>query len=153
MPYRLDTEERVHIYMDEFYCLSNFAAFRLTWKGVDWDTSEHAYQASKFTDPSVRHRIQFTRSAHAAFKIADAYRHIRRPDWESVRLDVMREIIRAKHEQHQYVKVKLLETGDREIVEDSWRDDFWGTGPDGTGQNWLGKLWMELRDEIRARDT
>lgn len=35
--------------------------------------------------------------------------------------------------------------GDRELVEDSWRDDFWGWGPNRDGKNMLGKLWMELR--------
>lgn len=46
----------------------------------------------------------------------------------------------------------LLEkmTGDRELVEDSWRDDFWGWGPNRDGQNMLGKLWMELRAELAA---
>jgi predicted NAD-dependent protein-ADP-ribosyltransferase YbiA (DUF1768 family) len=29
------------------------------------------------------------------------------------------------------------------------RDDFWGWGSDRTGQNMLGKLWMEIRTELR----
>ncbi len=62
----------------------------------------------------------------------------------------MRDILRAKAEQHEYVRRKLLATGDRELVEDSWRDDFWGWGPDRNGQNMLGKLWMEVRAELTA---
>lgn len=50
----------------------------------------------------------------------------------------------------QYVRRKLLATGDRELVEDSWRDDFWGWGPNRDGQNMLGKLWMEVRGEVTA---
>lgn len=57
----------------------------------------------------------------------------------------MRTIIIAKVEQHEYVKRKLIESGDKELIEDSWRDDFWGWGPDRDGQNQLGKLWMEIR--------
>ena len=45
---------------------------------------------------------------------------------------------------------KLIATGDRELIEDSWRDDFWGWGPDKDGKNILGKLWMEIREELRA---
>lgn len=60
----------------------------------------------------------------------------------------MKEIIRAKVAQHPYVKKKLIESGDRELVENSWRDDFWGWGPNKDGQNHLGKLWMEVRKEI-----
>ena len=44
---------------------------------------------------------------------------------------------------------KLLQSGDREIVEDSWRDSYWGWGEDRKGENMLGKLWMEVRKEIR----
>ncbi len=62
---------------------------------------------------------------------------------------VMKDILRAKVEQHEYVRRKLLETGDRELIEDSWRDDYWGWGPNKDGKNMLGRLWMEIRDEIR----
>ena len=62
----------------------------------------------------------------------------------------MKSILRAKADQHEYVRRKLLATGDRELIEDSWRDDFWGWGPNRDGKNMLGKLWMEVRDELRA---
>jgi hypothetical protein len=65
-----------------------------------------------------------------------------------VKVDVMRDILRAKVAQHEYVRRKLLATGDRELIEDSWRDDFWGWGPNRDGQNMLGKLWMEVRAEL-----
>jgi ribA/ribD-fused uncharacterized protein len=67
-----------------------------------------------------------------------------------VKVDIMRDILRAKADQHEYVRRKLLATGDRELIEDSWRDDFWGWGPNRDGQNMLGKLWMEIRSELRA---
>jgi hypothetical protein len=62
----------------------------------------------------------------------------------------MRCILCAKVEQHEYVRRKLLATGDRELVEDSWRDDFWGWGPTRQGQNMMGKLWMQIRHQLRA---
>lgn len=49
--------------------------------------------------------------------------------------------------QHPYVKKKLQQTGTRQIIENSWRDDFWGWGENKDGQNNLGKLWMQIRDE------
>ena len=61
----------------------------------------------------------------------------------------MLDILRAKASQHEYVRRKLLATGDRELIEDSWRDDFWGWGANRDGLNMLGKLWMEVRTEIR----
>lgn len=60
----------------------------------------------------------------------------------------MKEILILKINQHPYVKKKLLQTGTRQIIESSWRDDFWGWGECKDGQNNLGKLWMQIRGEI-----
>lgn len=140
-----NSEEKVFFYEREFYPLSNFSAFNLEWKGVLYMTSEHAYHSEKFTDPEIIEKIKNARSAHDAFKLSREYENMVRPDWLDVRVIIMEEIIRAKVAQHPYVKKKLLETGNREIVEDSWRDDFWGWGPNKNGQNQLGKIWMRVR--------
>lgn len=147
----LDTEQRVCFYEQDFYVLSNFSAFRLRWRERIFDTSEAAYHWEKFPGYiETQAKIRQAPSAHEAFKIAEQYRARRRPDWNDVRVDIMRDILRAKAEQHEYVRRKLLATGDRELVENSWRDDFWGWGPNKDGQNMLGKLWMEVRAELRA---
>lgn len=146
---KLDTDEQVFFYEQEFYVLSNFSAFRLKWRGLDFDTSEAAYHWEKFPyDWDVRRAVREARSAHDAFKLAELYRKRRRPDWEDVKIDIMRDILRAKAEQHEYVRRKLLETGDRELIEDSWRDSFWGWGANRDGKNMLGTLWMEVRAEL-----
>ena len=148
----LDTAERVCFYEQDFYVLSNFSAFTLIWRGHRFDTSEAAYHYEKFPrDQGVRQQILTAPSAHEAFKIAETYKKDRRPDWDAMKVGVMRDILRAKVEQHEYVRRKLLATGDRELVENSWRDDFWGWGPNRDGQNMLGKLWMELRADLRAQ--
>jgi predicted NAD-dependent protein-ADP-ribosyltransferase YbiA (DUF1768 family) len=43
----------------------------------------------------------------------------------------------------------LLETGDREIIENSPVDSYWGIGPDGRGENMVGKILMRLRKELK----
>ncbi len=162
----LDTPERVCFYEQDFYVLSNFSAFTIMWplsprEGVGrFDTSEAVYHWEKFNPdiPTSEQRyaqrlIREAPSAHVAFKIAAAHKSIRRPDWDDVKVGVMREILREKADQHEYVRHKLLATGDRELVENSWRDDFWGWGPNRDGQNMLGRLWMEVRAELRANTT
>jgi ribA/ribD-fused uncharacterized protein len=89
-------------------------------------------------------------SAHEAFKIAQANKYLQVEYWDEIKVPEMRGILRDKADQHEYVRRKLLATGDRELVENSWRDDFWGWGPNRDGQNMLGKLWMEIRAELRA---
>jgi ribA/ribD-fused uncharacterized protein len=146
----LDTQERVCFYEQDFYVLSNFSAFKIRWEDRDFDTVEQAYHWEKFKHLPGAMAIITARSAHDAFKMAQQMKSIRRPDWDDVKVDIMRKLIRAKVDQHGYVRRKLLATGDRELVENSWRDDFWGWGPIRDGQNMLGKLWMEVRDELRS---
>lgn len=146
----LDTNEQVFFYEQDHYYLSNFSSFALIWKGHRFDTLEVAYHWEKFAGVvnSVADAIHASSSSHEAFKIAEMNAFRRRTDWDYVKVDVMRLLLRVKVAQHPYVFRKLLETGNRELVENSWRDSYWGWGPNRDGQNMLGKLWMELRREL-----
>ena len=153
----LDTETEVFFYEQDFYVLSNFSAFNLRWKGNTFPTSEHAYHWEKFaghwdaTNAAGNIAVQVLNapSAHEAFKIAEGCKARRRPDWDDVKVGIMLDILRAKARQHEYVRRKLLATGDRCLIENSWRDDFWGWGPNRDGKNMLGTLWMRVRAELR----
>jgi ribA/ribD-fused uncharacterized protein len=76
-----------------------------------------------------------------------------RPDWEAVKVDVMRRAVRAKFTQHTELRAILLETADAILVEHTARDAFWGDGGDGSGRNVLGQILMEVREELRAPAT
>lgn len=150
MNHKLDTDSQVFFYEQDFYVLSNFSAFQLNWKGYYFPTSEHAYHWEKFEGHSdIQFIIRESTSAHAAFKNAEAHKQWRRADWDQVKVAAMYGILRCKAAQHEYVRRKLLATGDRELIEDAWRDDFWGWGPNRDGQNMLGRLWMQIRSEMR----
>lgn len=145
----LDTQEMVFFYEHDFYCLSNFSAFTLMWKNLRFDTSEAAYHHEKFPDnPALQHQIRTAISAHEAYKIAERWASERRKDWDVVKVEIMLEILRKKVSQHEYVRRKLIATGKRTLVEDSWRDSFWGWGKNIDGQNMLGRLWMHVREEL-----
>ncbi len=151
----LDTDTQVFFYEHDYYVLSNFSSFRVRYRGLDFDTSEQAYHWAKFADlggwdaEGAAMAIRYARSAHDAFKIAALNKIYRWPDWDSRKREVMKQILLAKVTQHEYVMKKLMDTGDRELIEDSWRDNVWGWGPNRDGQNLLGKLWMEIRAELR----
>lgn len=141
--------EKVLFYEGPWYAFSNFSSFAVFYNGRDCMTSEHAYHAEKFLDEKIIQEIMAARSAHDAKVIARKYQEFICPDWYVINLRVMEEIVRAKLEQHPYIRKKLLETGDAEIIEDSPRDSFWGRGPDWKGKNHLGKIWMKLRAELK----
>lgn len=157
--HRLDTDKQVLFYENDFYVLSNFSAFRAWWGPFSFDTSEHLYHWRRFflqggyEANAVAARIMHAVSAHDAFRLAQDSKHLQYPNWDAVKVGEMRAILRDKAHRHEYVRRKLLATGDRELIEDSWRDAFWGWGPNRDGQNMLGKLWMEIRAELRAAEV
>ena len=141
-------DSRVLFYEGTRYFLSNFSAFKVVWRDVEWMTSEHAYQAAKFDDEEIVAHIRNATSAHEAKKIGRAHPGKERQDWNEVKVATMEEILRAKLAQHPYIQRKLRESGEWHIFENSPRDSFWGRGPDWKGENHLGKLWMKLRAEM-----
>ena len=149
----LDTEDCVFFYEQEFYVLSNFSSFQVDWRSRRFSTSEHAYHWESFwcrQGEVHRAKILDARSAHEAFSYAQQFKADRRTNWDDIKTKVMRGIICEKALQNPYVFKKLMESGDRKLIENSWRDDFWGWGPNRDGQNKLGELWMDVRAEFRA---
>ena len=90
-----------------------------------------------------------TESPMAAARLGRDHGRSIRSDWDAVRDEVMRKALRAKFTQHPALRDILLSTGQAEIVEHTKNDNYWGDGGDGTGRNALGRLLMEIREELR----
>lgn len=133
---------------DKYGCFSNFSQHAVIVNGKYYETTEHLYQASKTTNEKDH---EFVRTANSP-KLAKtrAYTVACVPNWESLRIEVMENAILEKCFQHQIIWAALLSTGDAELIEFSRKDHFWGQDIHGIGENWLGKLWMQLRNKIRA---
>lgn len=127
---------------------SNFAAFPFTLDGVIWPTSEHYFQAQKFTDEAYREKIRTTASPMIAARLGRSRAVPIRAGWEAAKLDVMRVAVSKKFAAHPSLTKLLLDTGDEELIEATSNDKFWGCGSDRTGLNWLGKILMEIRSEL-----
>jgi ribA/ribD-fused uncharacterized protein len=141
--------EPILFYGGKWGCFSNMSSYAVELDGKVFMTSEHAYQYSKFTDEEVKNKIFNARSGYDAKMIALENKSLTMTNWTEQSLEVMEKILRAKLAQHPHIREKLLETGDNEIIEASPTDAFWGWGPDKTGENHHGKIWMKLRSEIR----
>jgi ribA/ribD-fused uncharacterized protein len=134
----------------EYGEFSNFAAFPFVLGGLEWPTSEHYFQAQKFQQADYREKIRQTASPMIAARLGRSRSVPIRPDWEAVKLDVMRAAVFEKFRAHAKLAKLLLDTGDEELIEDAAGDGFWGCSKDGLGQNWLGKILMEVRQRLRA---
>ena len=145
--------------------LSNMSAHAITDEtGKRWPRAEHLFQAMRFpVDCPIREEIRAISNPMAAKMLAKsktAQMTVERGG--PVDLDNMRIVLRMKHAQHAAVRAALLATGQRLIIEDCSRRRsasglFWGAWldtsaeiPTWRGQNWLGRLWCEIRDAGKA---
>jgi type I restriction enzyme, S subunit len=146
---------------ERFGGLSNMAAgFPLFVEGVSIRTSEALYQACRFPHrPDVQAIILAEASPMTAKMRGKPYRQETRPDWISVRVNIMRWCLRVKLAQNfREFSALLNSTGEMAIVEKKVKKtDFWGAKEteDGllVGQNILGRLLMELRQDVRSLDV
>lgn len=129
--------------------LSNFAQYGFITDNCWFDTVEHYYQANKFIGTGHYHIIRKAPTPKMAALAGRNPLRPLRPDWEDVKLNVMLDGIRYKFSYEDKIKDWILATKNETLVEMSSKDYFWGCGASGRGQNWLGKLLMIVRDELR----
>ncbi|MCB9599079.1 MAG: NADAR family protein [Sandaracinus sp.] len=133
---------------DDYGAFSNFAPYPIVLGGKRWPTSEHYFQAQKFLEPKEREAVRTAKTPGIAARLGrDRTKKLRR-DWESVKVGVMRDALRAKLTQHPEVLALLRSTGEATLVEHTENDAYWGDGGDGSGRNQLGRLLMALRAEL-----
>ncbi|OOE64886.1 hypothetical protein BZG20_13760 [Salinivibrio sp. IB868] len=127
---------------------SNFSRHPVFIDGVIWPTTEHYYQAQKFQSKKHREQIRCAASPMLAKSIAhQLLEQFGRTDWVKVRDSFMLTALRTKFSQHPDLADKLRNTGARLLVELTKNDEYWGDPGDGSGQNRLGQLLMQVRAE------
>lgn len=93
--------EFVGFYTREFYCLDNFSAFKVKYKGKTFSTMEHAYQYLKFekTDKKISDRIFNSYSPYEAQKIAHGNKDKADPKFAKNKVVIMERLLRLKLKQ------------------------------------------------------
>ena len=138
---------------DEYGCFSNFSRHRIFLKDKYWPTSEHYFQAQKFAGTEYEEEIRLAPTPMKAANMGRSRQRPLRKDWEKVKDEIMLEAVRTKFTQREDLKETLLGTGDAILVEHTKNDNYWGDGGDGSGKNMLGKLLMQVREEIREKEN
>lgn len=128
---------------------SNFSPHPVELNGRIWPTCEHYFQAQKFAGTEHEEAVRQAKSPMIAARMGRSRQRPLRGDWESVKDDIMREVLRSKFTQHPGLRSLLLHTDNAEIIEHTKNDGYWGDGGDGIGKNRLGQLLMELRAQLR----
>lgn len=125
--------------------LSNFYAALVDYEGLRYPSVEHAYQAAKTLDLELRLAIAQAPSAIEAKRMGGLARL--RPDWDSIKIGVMRDLLEIKFRDPD-LRARLLATQGALLSHKAPWDGFWGDGPNGRGQDLLGTLLMDLRDRL-----
>ena len=147
-------EDKVPLEIFAIY-FSPYSAHAIEVNGVIYPTTEHAYQCSRYTDEKIRSEILLARSPVKAWGISSTYKHLQIPEFKDkeYKLKVMKGLMRMKVEQHEEIRKALSDSKGKQIVKHITTyppgDGFWDDGEDGTGLNHMGRMWMEIRDELR----
>jgi len=147
-PARTNTAPITWILTGEWSALDNFYHSPIDMPGIgQCATVEHAFQAAKATDPEYRERIRLALTPGTAKALGRSREgHSYRRDWERARFGVMRTALELKFSTYPDLLARLRSTGAREIQEgNTWGDTVWGMVR-GEGQNWLGRMLMDIRD-------
>ena len=141
--------DRITSFRDDNYFLSNFYGCQILLAGMAFPSVENAYQAAKTLRRSERNQFLPPCTPGQAKRLG---KHVPlRPDWEDVKISVMRSLLFQKFALNP-LRTQLLATGDAVLIEgNDWGDTFWGMtyGIDSgelVGKNYLGQLLMEVRD-------
>ncbi len=126
--------------------LNNFKRADMFVYGRLWKNVESAYQAQKTLVPEEYDAIWLAKTPRIARNLGQTVSI--REDWDNIKVAVMYTCVLAKFTQNHDLRALLLSTGNEDIIEDSPIDWFWGCGADGTGKNNLGKILMQVRDDL-----
>lgn len=148
MRYYETPRDTIDYFREEYEFLSNFYPTKVMFDGITYYNSEAAYQAQKCLHPEDR--LQFALLASDQAKRL-GQKVERRSDWDDVKCGIMEQIVYAKFTQNPTLAQALLDTGEKPLKEGNyWKDLYWGVDlKSGEGENHLGKILMDLRDNFR----
>lgn len=135
----------INNFRGENFFLSNFYMAPVMYDGITYTNSEAAFQAQKCANYEDRKAFMDLNPSDAKHK----GRHVLlRDDWDKVKISVMYNIVKEKFVQNPVLRLKLMTTGAAKLEEDNtWGDKIWGTVK-GIGENNLGKILMQVREEL-----
>lgn len=142
----------INSFKGNYAFLSNFQTINITVHDKIWKTSEHMYMACKSQNPLIQERIRCINTPGQAK--AYARKITLRPDWNKVKLGIMKRILKLKFTLNTIMKDNLLATDNAELIEGNyWHDNYWGNCQcpkciNKTGLNNLGKLLIQTRSDL-----
>lgn len=154
-PRLTDIPNAITEFQGEHYWLDNMWLANIRWNNsLTFHSVEQGFVYFKSRDPKVREAVLACADPYEC-KAIGRTPGVMREDWDQIKFMIMAELVRRKFAQHEDLMKKLLNTGDRYLVEgNTWDDNIWGDCICANcrhipGQNMLGQILMGLRAELR----
>ena len=133
----------------EYRFLSNFYQFPFEFEGLTYPNAEAAFQAQKCATDEEKNKYTTVKNPVVAKRMGK-----KEPgfpaNWDEICYGIMKRILIAKFSDPE-LRSKLAASGDAILIEGNhWHDNRWGKCScerckNKNGQNWLGKILMEIR--------
>jgi ribA/ribD-fused uncharacterized protein len=138
---------KIDRFRERYHFLSNMYPCPVKIEGIQYPTSENAYQALKYNDLKMRLFIaDMTPKQAKQFAKENQIADLTDID----RLSIMYRVLSMKFMGNNEMLRMLLDTGNAELVEgNDWKGTFWGVC-NGVGDNHLGKMLMSMRNNFIA---
>ena len=120
-------------------------------QGKTHESAEHLHHFRKLKHHEMHQQAEEVRKAANAAKAKALARRLlptHDPSWTAIEENEMVEISIMKAEQCPKFRKALLESGVKMLVHNMESDSRWGFGPDGQGENIMGKALMATRDRV-----
>ena len=146
----------INDFRGEYGFLSNFYSSPFEYKGLVYPNSEAAFQAQKCATEEAKIKYTTTKNP-VKIKTMGKKEPGLPANWDEISYDIMLDILRAKFAVPE-LREKLLATGDAYLEEGNhWHDNRWGhctceRCKNKEAKNWLGKILMTIRDEIKEEE-
>lgn len=143
--------------------LGNMAPYPIEYENKVYRTTEALFQSLRFNGfPEIQEEIREQKSPMTAKMVAKKYKHelVNYELCGEQDIENMKKCVRLKLEQHPKLKNELLETQNIPIIEDCTARPqgsgiIWGAALQNgkwIGQNILGKIWEDQREELRIEN-
>ena len=129
--------------------LANYSSHGFYKNDIYYKTVEHYYQSEKFDDIEIKTRIINCETPKEASNIGRDRSLIRKENFKDIKNSVMYDGLYLKFSQNKDIRSKLIETGDKLIREMTVKESYWGVGPNLDGDNHIGYILMNVREQVK----
>lgn len=147
----IHNEKEIKGFFGEYRFLSNFWPAQIVLDTVQYRSVELAYQAAKWSPGKREYFLNCSELESIDYNRTNTPDGYTPEEWDRKKFEIMKDLIQQKFDSNINPEnyQKLLQTGNRYLEElNWWGDTYWGTDQKGNGQNMLGKILMEVREQV-----